>query len=97
MEYKPEANMDVIERLPHSLLEVLEQAANRVHDMWAAGRIEEGWSWGEFLDEKKKTHPCLIPYEQLKDHDKDYDRRTAAITIQCLLDRGIIEADKKGK
>lgn len=90
MEYRPDANLDIISQLPDCLKEVLEQAAKQVHDTWAAGRLSDGWTWGESLDEVKKTHPCLIPYEDLSETEKSYDRRTAAITIRCLLDMGFL-------
>lgn len=32
-----------------------------------------------------KTHPCLIPYEELTEIEKDYDRRTSQETIKALI------------
>ena len=34
-------------------------------------------SWGPVRDDAHKHHPGLIPYEELSDEEKEYDRRTA--------------------
>ena len=52
--------------LPDHLLELTELIARNVHDVWARGRIDEGWTFGP-RDDQKKTHPCLIPYEELSE------------------------------
>ena len=36
----------------------------------------------------KKEHPCLIPYEDLSEEEKDYDRATAISTIRYILSKG---------
>ncbi len=44
------------------------------HADWMADMVKQGWVYGEKLDETEKTHPCLVPYDQLptgqqtKDH-----------------------------
>lgn len=44
------------------------------HNSWMKEKVESGWVYGEVKDEEKKTHPCIVPYEQLplkqrlKDH-----------------------------
>lgn len=90
MSYEPDMRFAERAKLPEELQSVLELAAARVHDVWAAGKIEDGWQWGEKLDEERKHHPCLVPYEELTEHDREYDRRTAAATIQCLVEMGLI-------
>lgn len=35
------------------------------HEAWAKLKIEEGWTYGPIKDPEAKTHPCLLPYEQL--------------------------------
>lgn len=35
------------------------------HDAWMADKIADGWVYGEVKDAKAKTHPCLVPYDQL--------------------------------
>ncbi len=33
---------------------------------------------------RKKTHPCLVPYEELPEIEKDYDRNTAIGTLKLI-------------
>jgi len=35
------------------------------HDNWMKQKVEEGWVYGEVKDPEKKTHPCIVPFEQL--------------------------------
>jgi len=74
--------------LPEGLAEVREKVAEHVHDVWSTGRIKEGWSYGETKDSDRKTNPCLVPYEELSDGEKEYDRNTAEETIKLLIALG---------
>ncbi len=74
--------------LPESLDELLEQIAKNVHDVWARSRISEGWSYGPERDDVAKTHPCLVPYEELPESEKDYDRHTAVNTLKLVIKMG---------
>lgn len=74
--------------LPEELLPLRETLAERIHDTWAAGKLADGWRWGPRLDEARRTHPSLLPYGQLSESEKEYDRRTAAATIRCMLEEG---------
>ena len=86
--YNPKRIFADPKALPQDLQEVLEQLAERVHDTWAAGRFEENWVYGPVRDDVKKTHPDLVPYSELTESEREYDRYTAAQTIQFLLDMG---------
>ena len=35
------------------------------HDAWMADKIADGWRYGEIKDAEAKTHPCLVPFDQL--------------------------------
>jgi hypothetical protein len=35
------------------------------HDVWMAHKIAEGWVWGDVKDPGKKTHPCIVPFDDL--------------------------------
>lgn len=85
--YHPDENPRA-DQIPEELTPLRETLAERVHDAWAAGRLAEGWRYGPVLDEKLRTHPCLIPYEELPESEKEYDRRTAAAAICCILEHG---------
>ncbi len=74
--------------LPEELLSLTEKIAENVHDVWAEGRISEGWTLGETKDPEKKTTPLLIPYEELADSEKAYDRNTAIETLKLIVKLG---------
>ena len=77
---------DVI--LPPELVELTEQIAENVHENWALGRINEGWTYGETRDGEKKTTPCLVPYDELPESEKEYDRKTALETLKLIVALG---------
>lgn len=35
------------------------------HDNWMAEKVADGWVYGEVKDPEKKTHPCIVPFDQL--------------------------------
>ncbi|KKQ98855.1 MAG: hypothetical protein UT24_C0033G0010 [Candidatus Woesebacteria bacterium GW2011_GWB1_39_12] len=45
----------------------------KVHDAWARKRIDQGWVFGPARNDKLKHHPCLIPYADLTESEKDLD------------------------
>lgn len=65
---------------------VFEQIAAEVHKQWSVGRQKEGWKFGAVRDDTLKQTPCLVPYEQLSEQEKDYDRNTALCVI-CTLQK----------
>lgn len=75
-------------RLSEDLLELTELIARNVHENWAVGRIAEGYVYGAVRDDKKKTTPCLVPYEQLSESEKEYDRVTAMETLKLITALG---------
>lgn len=74
--------------LPEELLELQEKIAENVHEVWAAGRIAEGWTYGEVRDNQAKKTPCLVPYDELPDSEKEYDRNTAMETLKLIVKLG---------
>ena len=74
--------------LPAELNELAESIAKNVHEVWAESRIKQGWTYGEKRNDELKTHPCLIPYEELPEVEKDYDRNTAVGTLKLILKLG---------
>lgn len=64
-----------------SLIEVM---AKNVHEVWAKERIEQGWSYGEKRDDVNRLHPCLLPYEELPEFEKKFDRNTAIETLKLI-------------
>lgn len=75
-------------RLPEEIMPLVEDIAKNVHEVWAKSRIDQGWTYGEERDDIHKKHPCLIPYEDLPEIEKDYDRNTAIGTLKLILKLG---------
>lgn len=85
-EPKPIDTSDVI--LSDDLLELTEKIAENVHDVWAVGRIEQGWTYGPERNDELKITPCLVPYSKLPDSEKEYDRNTALETLKLIVKLG---------
>ena len=73
--------------LPEDLVALGEDLARNVHEVWAAGRIADGWTKGPRNDALRQ-HPCLVPYDELSEEEKDYDRRTSVETLKFILSKG---------
>ena len=74
--------------LASDLIELTEKIAENVHEVWALGRIEEGWTYGEERDDKNKKTPCLVPYNELPESEKAFDRNTAMETVKLIMSLG---------
>ena len=74
--------------LSDDLLTLKEKIAENVHEVWAAGRIAEGWTYGDVRDDAAKTTPCLVPYGDLPESEKEYDRNTAFETLKLIVALG---------
>lgn len=74
--------------LPDELMPLVEELAKNVHEVWAQNRIADGWTYGPVRDDSKREHPCLVPYEDLPEIEKDYDRATSQETLKFILKTG---------
>ena len=74
--------------LPESLIQLSERIAENVREVWAKARMDEGWTYGEKRDDIHKKHPCLVPYDELPEEEKEYDRNTAMNTIKMVKKLG---------
>ena len=75
-------------QLPDSISTLIERLAENNHDIWAQQRMRDGWTYGPQRDDAKKQHPDLVPYDQLPESEKEYDRKMAAGTIKAILALG---------
>jgi hypothetical protein len=75
--------------------ELLEKLAECVHQMWMERRGREGWTLGGKIDSDVKTTPLLVPYSELSEIEKNYDRRTAKVAITAI--KNYEEGKKKKK
>ncbi|RLQ22625.1 hypothetical protein DWB85_06490 [Seongchinamella sediminis] len=71
-----------------SLNPLIEKLAQHTHDIWALQRYQDGWKLGDVRDDSRKTHPCLVAYNQLPEAEKEYDRATVIGTIKAMLALG---------
>lgn len=74
--------------LPEELNELVEQMAKNVHEVWAQSRMDQGWFYGPERSDVLKQHPCLVPYEELPEVEKAYDRDTALQTLKLICKLG---------
>lgn len=75
-------------KIPQEILDLKEKLAENIHEIWAQQRISQGWKFGPERNDHKKEHPNLIPYSQLSEEDKDYDRNTAMETLKTIISLG---------
>ena len=88
MNYNPQPiDTSKIELSPE-LMELAEKMAENVHDVWAVTRISQGWTYGPERDDNSKKHPCLVPYNQLNESEKVYDRNTSIETLKFIMANG---------
>lgn len=65
-----------------------ELLARNSHELWAAERLKHGWTYGPTRDDVAKKHPCLVPYEELPDSEKQYDRNAAIGALKTIVALG---------
>lgn len=75
-------------QLPRDLYSLMEELSKSNHDTWSMHRIAEGWTYGPNRDDSKKEHPCIVPYEELPEIEKDYDRNTSGETLKAIYKLG---------
>jgi ryanodine receptor 2 len=83
---KPVDTTDI--ELPEELNELIEKMAENVHEVWAQSRISQGWTYGAERSDALKQHPCLMPYNELPEVEKAYDRDTAVETLKLIAKLG---------
>jgi len=86
--YKPQPIDTSAVDMPREVEQLAEVLARNAHEIWAQQRLQDGWRWGEKRDDIHKLHPCLIPYEQLPESEKLYDRAIAMETVKAILGLG---------
>jgi hypothetical protein len=74
--------------LSEDILELVELLAENAHDIWAQERLRDGWTLGPERDDAERRHPCLVPYAELSERDRDYDRTMVTGSIQAMLALG---------
>ena len=86
--YKP-TPIDVSEIvLPTKLMALSEKLAENAHEIWAAQRLKDGWSYGSVRDDSKKETPCFVEYSALPESEKVYDRKIVEGILKTILKLG---------
>ena len=87
-EYIPEPMDTADVQLPEELMALAEKMARNVHEVWARSRMAQGWTYGPERDGAARHHPCLVPYDELPESEKEYDRATSQETLKLILKSG---------
>lgn len=74
--------------LTEDLNELREAIAENAHEVWAENRYADGWRYGVQRNDDLKLHPDMVPYSQLPESEKEYDREMAMKTIKLLKKLG---------
>ena len=77
---------DVI--LDGEILSLSEALARNTHEVWSENRIKDGWKYGERRDDEARLHPCLVPYDELSEEEKEYDRHTSLEALKLITKLG---------
>lgn len=86
--YRPSPIETAGVRLPAELADLAERLARNAHEVWARERISDGWKLGPARDDVRKEHPCLLPYEELPESERKYDRSTSLETLKAICALG---------
>lgn len=88
LEYHPHPISVEDVELSDELMELTEAIAENAHEVWGRNRYNEGWRYGEKRDDDRKLHPDMVPYSELSEGEKQYDRALAMNTIRLVKKLG---------
>lgn len=74
--------------LSDDIMVLCEQLSENTHEVWSEARMKDGWTYGTERNDEKKLHPCLIPYCELPESEKEYDRNTSLQTLKLIVKLG---------
>jgi ppGpp synthetase/RelA/SpoT-type nucleotidyltranferase len=67
----------------------VERMAELEHGRWIVERLKSGWTYGPERDSQKRTSPYLIPWNDLPDEIRDFDRIAVGEIPECLKEAGL--------
>jgi hypothetical protein len=97
MAYEPQPLDTSDIQLSPELLQLTEQLASNTHEVWARQRVKDGWTWGKARDDAARHHPGLVPYDELDESEKQYDRIAALETLKLIQAIGYKVAPANGE
>lgn len=74
--------------LDEDLSELQEAIAENAHEIWAKARTDQGWTYGPERNDQKKETPDMVPYCNLPESEKLYDREMAMQTLKLVKKLG---------
>jgi hypothetical protein len=86
--YKPEPIDTSHISVTPELSALIEKLARNTHAVWAEKRMQDGWSYGTERNDAKKKHPDMLPYEDLTEGEKSYDREVVTQVVKVILALG---------
>ena len=70
---------------PERINEGMQEAvAEMEHNRWCSEKLMSGWRYGAVRNEPLKIHDYLVPYANLPEHVKEYDRKAAPELFEFL-------------
>ncbi|WP_250033861.1 RyR domain-containing protein [Paractinoplanes maris] len=88
MSWVPDLHDTAALTLPPAVVTDLEQLAEHVHNVWGSKRLADGWRYGPERSTAERTMPSLVPYADLPEDERDYDRELVTETVKMLLRLG---------
>lgn len=55
------------------------------HESWMKQRLADGWQHGPIIDSDARTHPNLVPFDELSRDQKFKDRLFRTIVLAAIL------------
>jgi ryanodine receptor 2 len=74
--------------LGDELVELASKLIVNAHDRWGRQRIDDGWTYGPRRNDETREHPCLVPYEELPESEKIYDRIMVTEALKATIALG---------
>ena len=71
MAYEPKSLDLTNVQIPEDLVKLVEQLAEITHDNWVRQRLADGWRFGQRRDDLLKEHPCIVPYDDLPESERN--------------------------
>jgi ryanodine receptor 2 len=88
MTYQPNPIDTSAVTLNADILRLTEELSRHAHDVWAAERFRLGWTYGPSRDDQRREHPSLVPYDELSESEKQFDRNAVLGTLKAILALG---------
>jgi len=80
---------------PGTYRELCTKLAKHNHDLWVQSKTSSGWRWGPELVLDKKTHPMLLPWDQLPQEYRRVDYSILPKVLEFLNQEGYAVAPKE--